>query len=373
MQEGAGHSAAPPSSSADRLRVLDVKPLRSLKPIFPPSNQAPPLVCASPHGPFPANYASFYPFYIPPLPPEPEPPEHPEMPPTWAAAAPTPIRSFTTPGSSDATEMENGGKEPLRAGRKRASPVRASGSSQKRGTKTSFVRTAGTFEIPMSSFHSETGNREMTNYVLTTFDGIRRRLSQWEDAKEAPGGIIRRADLKASNLLMTQGLRTNSKKRVGPVPGVEIGDIFFFRMEMCLVGLHTQSMSGIDYMMVRGEIEEEPIALSVVSSGYYDDDAEDKDILIYSGQGGAMSKPGKQASDQKLEKGNLALERSMHRANEVRVIRGIPDAVNPNSKVYVYDGMYIIQQSWMEKVKTGANTFKYKLVRITVMHLVFGK
>lgn len=221
--------------------------------------------------------------------------------------------------------------------------------------------TPGSFVIPMSAFQQESGNREMVDYVLTTFDGLRRRLSQLEDAKESSG--TRRMDLKAANLLMTQGVRTNMKKRVGPVPGVEVGDIFFFRMEMCVVGLHSQTMAGIDYVGMKGDGEEEPLAVSIVSSGYYDDDTEDKDVLIYTGQGGAISK-GKQASDQKLERGNLALDRSMHRANEVRVVRGIPDTNNPTTKVYVYDGLYIIQQSWMEKGKSGANTFKYKLVRV---------
>ncbi|OWM78505.1 histone-lysine N-methyltransferase, H3 lysine-9 specific SUVH1-like [Punica granatum] len=364
MQGSSGHNAVPPSTSADTSRILDVKPLRSLKPIFPPSNQAAPFVCGSPNGPFPPEYSSFYPFCVPPPPPEPEPPQ-PQA--TWTAAAPTPIRSFRTPGPSDGPgEMMNGDAEQFAEGKKRASGMRPSSSSRRRrSTAMVLGRSApGTFVIPISPFNREVGNREMVDYVLTTFDALRRRLSQLEDAKEAPGGIIRRADLKASSILMTQNVRTNMKKRVGVVPGVEIGDIFFFRMEMCLVGLHTQSMGGIDYMTVRGEQEEESVALSIVSSGYYDDDAEDKDVLIYSGQGGAMTRNGKPAPDQQLVRGNLALDRSMHRANEVRVIRGMPDSVNPNTKVYMYDGLYIIQQSWMEKAKSGANTFKYKLVRV---------
>ncbi|KAE8721568.1 Histone-lysine N-methyltransferase, H3 lysine-9 specific SUVH1 [Hibiscus syriacus] len=152
------------------------------------------------------------------------------------------------------------------------------------------------------------------------------------------------------------------KKRIGVVPGVEIGDIFFFRMELSLVGLHFPSMAGIDYMAVKGgESEGERLALSIVASGGYDDNAEDPDVLVYSGQGGSASRD-KEASDQQLVRGNLALERSFHRGNEVRVIRGLN--INLVSKVYVYDGLYKIQESWTEKGKSGCNMFKYKLVRI---------
>ncbi|KAJ6300735.1 hypothetical protein OIU76_021518 [Salix suchowensis] len=156
--------------------------------------------------------------------------------------------------------------------------------------------------------------------------------------------------------LMTKGVRTNVKKRVGAVPGVEIGDIFFFRMELCTIGLHAPIMAGIDYMSVKISLDEEPIAVSIVSSGGYKDDVEDDDGLIYSGQGKEM--------DQKLERGNLALEKSLHRGNDIRVIRGIKDVGNPTGKVYVYDGLYRIQESWVEKGKSGSNVFRYKLGRL---------
>jgi euchromatic histone-lysine N-methyltransferase len=130
-------------------------------------------------------------------------------------------------------------------------------------------------------------------------------------------------------------------------------------------------MAGIDYMSLRNDLEEEPLAVSIVSSGYYEDNAEDKDVLIYSGQGGAANKD-KGATDQKLERGNLALERSLRRGNEVRVIRGMKDSVNQASKVYVYDGLYRVQESWVEKAKSGCNIFKYKLVRIPGQPDAFG-
>ncbi|KAI3732977.1 hypothetical protein L1987_64190 [Smallanthus sonchifolius] len=103
--------------------------------------------------------------------------------------------------------------------------------------------------------------------------------------------------------------------------------------------------------------DEERLAVSIVSSGGYEDEGDDGDVLIYSGQGG-------QQMDQQLVRGNLALEKSLHRANEVRVIQGLRDFANPTGKVYVYDGLYKIHESWIDKGKSGCNVFKYKLVRV---------
>lgn len=171
------------------------------------------------------------------------------------------------------------------------------------------------------------GDKELAGRILLVYDLFRRRMTQIEERRGETPGAARRPDLKGANLLMTRGARTNQTKRIGNVPGVEVGDIFFFRMELCLVGLHAPSMAGIDYMSVRLTGDEEPIAVSIVSSGGYDDEGDDGEVLIYTGQGGVQRRDG-QMFDQKLERGNLALEKSVHRRNEVRVIRGVVDVQN---------------------------------------------
>lgn len=344
-----------PSAPLDKTKVLDVKPLRSLRPVLPSSPQAPPFVCAPPFGPFPPGFSPFYPFSTPEFTPDINQNNNTQTPPASFA---TPIRSFRSPDVNfvDGSNGDLSSSDGILDGKKR----RASSYKQK---KLKNIRDSD-FSVGISSFERDDGNRQVVNNVLMRFDALRRRISQIEDAKESSPGLIRRADLKASNILMSKGVRTNMRKRLGVIPGVEIGDIFFFRMEMCLVGLHSQSMAGIDYMITRSDLEEEPVAVSIISSGGYDDDAEDSDILIYSGQGGNANRKGEQAADQKLERGNLALERSLRRASEVRVIRGMKDAINQSSKVYIYDGLYTVQESWTEKGKSGCNIFKYKLMRI---------
>ncbi|TKY49799.1 Histone-lysine N-methyltransferase, H3 lysine-9 specific SUVH1 [Spatholobus suberectus] len=353
MEEGLGHNSVPPPGSIDKSRILDVKPLRSLIPIFSMSSQAPP----SPQ--YPSGFSPFFPFGAP--------QQTPAGGTARGAAIPAPIRAYRSPlGAGDTgSTMEGFNDQDTSGKKKRGSPqLRRAKSSTDKPKKSLELNVDLSALVGISPAQRDDGSREVVNLVLMLFDALRRRLCQLEEAKELSSGSIKRADLKACNTLMTKGIRTNMRKRIGAVPGVEIGDIFFFRMELCIVGLHAPSMGGIDALHIRGEFEEETLAVSIVSSGEYDDDAEDSDVIIYTGQGGNFFKKDKHAIDQKLQRGNLALDRSSRQHNEVRVIRGMRDGVNPNAKIYVYDGLYKIQDSWIEKAKGGGGVFKYKLVRM---------
>ncbi|CAO2833089.1 unnamed protein product [Amaranthus hypochondriacus] len=372
----------------DKSRVLDVKPLRTMVPMFPNPPQAPPFVCSSPFGPFPSGFTPFYPFSMGP----PGEGRHQDGATYATPAAAVPLRSFGTPqmgahfpnGDTDSSRDIHFGDGEFHtgSGRKKRGPYKIpKDAAEKRAERKARKEAAGTEirkpnlanVVGLPQEQREDGNREIVCFVLMKFDAVRRRLSQLEDSKEASTGLIKRADLKSGNIMMTSGFRTNSRKRIGVVPGVEIGDIFYFRMEMCVLGLHAPSMAGIDYMTVKNDMEDEPLAVSIVSSGGYDDDADDADVLVYTGQGGGnYSNKGKEASDQKLERGNLALERSARRGNQIRVIRGIRDTTNPSLKIYVYDGLYTIQDSWIDRAKSGASLFKYRMVRLPGQFPAFG-
>ncbi|KAG8039382.1 hypothetical protein GUJ93_ZPchr0036g6506 [Zizania palustris] len=183
---------------------------------------------------------------------------------------------------------------------------------------------------------SSSDSRGVVEAVHMTFEALRRRHLQLDEIQETS----KRADLKAGAIMMASNIRANMGKRVGAVPGVEIGDIFYFRMELCVIGLHAPSMGGIDYMSAKFGTDEDSVAICIVAAGGYENEDEDTDTLVYSGSGG-NSKNSEERHDQKLERGNLALERSLHRKNEIRVI----------------------QESWKERTKSGINCFKYKLLR----------
>ncbi|XP_075492051.1 histone-lysine N-methyltransferase, H3 lysine-9 specific SUVH1-like [Primulina tabacum] len=408
MEQGFGSEPNFFPGSIDKTRVLDVRPLQCLAPIFPnPPNvtsgsaHPAPFSCFPPSGPFPSGVRPFYPFLIPnnyqntttatqnqdnlgsdgPIP------------------APVPLNSYMTPKpraqgrlgkgkrainvtkyvvveddghndsqndqfpsgfSANANDAENGSNSELRSGRPRRRRARNSDDFDVESLVNSFLMPFKLHEF--DDFRRSNGDKETVRTILLVFSLLRRRLTQLEEGSDLAIAIARRPDLKAGKFLLTKGVRTNSTKRIGHVPGIEVGDIFFFRMELCIAGLHAHSMAGIDYLSVRVTMEEEPVAVSIVSSGGYDDEGDGVDVLIYSGQGGVQRSDG-QMFDQKLERGNLALEKSLHRANDVRVIRGIKDSLS-TGKIYIYDGLYKIRESWAEKNKSGCNVFKYKLVRV---------
>ncbi|XP_022887181.1 histone-lysine N-methyltransferase family member SUVH9-like [Olea europaea var. sylvestris] len=196
------------------------------------------------------------------------------------------------------------------------------------------------------------------------FDSLRTFLiADIEKGRSLTPQRWRRVDLKVAQLMKNQGLWLYRDKRiVGAIPGVSIGDVFFFRMELCVVGLHGQAQAGIDYVPASQSSNGEPVATSIIVSGGYEDDEDAGDVIIYTGHGG-QDKHSRQVVHQKLECGNLALERSMHYGIEVRVVRGIKYEGRTPGKVYVYDGLYRVTDTWFDVGKSGFGVYKFKLVR----------
>lgn len=203
--------------------------------------------------------------------------------------------------------------------------------------------------------------REEVRQARLIYDSLRVFYMTHEEGLD---GRMRRGDLAAASMMRGRGLWVNRDKRiVGPLPGIEIGDVFFYRMELCVVGLHGQPQAGIDYLTASQSSNGEPIATSVIVSGGYEDDEDAGDVIIYTGHGG-QDKLSRQRNHQKLEGGNLAMERSMHYGIEVRVIRGIRYGGGATPKIYVYDGLYRILECWFDVGKSGFGVYKYKLMRI---------
>ncbi|KAG9447700.1 hypothetical protein H6P81_013828 [Aristolochia fimbriata] len=213
--------------------------------------------------------------------------------------------------------------------------------------------------------------RELVRKTRVLYESLRIFLIREEErggtgeALGLPPNARKRADMKAAAAMLQRGLWLNRDKRiVGTIPGVYVGDQFFFRMEMCVVGLHGQVQAGIDYVGAARSPNREPIATSIIVSGGYEDDDDAGEVLIYTGHGGKERHVMRHCVNQKLEGGNLALERSRYHGIEVRVIRGIKSDRSPTGKVYVYDGLYQIVDYWFDVGKSGFGVYKYKLLRL---------
>ena len=72
----------------------------------------------------------------------------------------------------------------------------------------------------------------------------------------------------------------------GHIDGISVGQIFESRKELAISGIHAPPMSGI-WGAQEG-------AYSVVLSGGYEDDIDDLDYILYTGQGGQDTPGGKQ-------------------------------------------------------------------------------
>ena len=116
----------------------------------------------------------------------------------------------------------------------------------------------------------------------------------------------------------------------GHIEGISVGQIFSDRKEVAKAGIHTPLMSGI-WGAQEG-------AYSIVLSGGYEDDVDDLNYILYTGQGGQDSPGGKQIADQEFTKGNKGLQLSCQYDLPVRVIRGHQIKNGPVAG-YRYDGL----------------------------------
>ncbi|PKA54799.1 Histone-lysine N-methyltransferase, H3 lysine-9 specific SUVH4 [Apostasia shenzhenica] len=175
----------------------------------------------------------------------------------------------------------------------------------------------------------------------------------------------------AWTLMKSNGCVLYPEKRIGQLPGIDVGNQFFSRAEMVVLGLHSHWLNGIDFMGEKYAKSPEyrdykfPLAICIVLSGVYEDDLDNSEDVIYTGQGGNdLLGRRHQIQDQKMERGNLALKNSMSCDVPVRVIRGHESSNSYCGKVYTYDGLYKVVKYWAEKGVSGFTVFKYRLSRL---------
>ncbi|RLN30434.1 hypothetical protein C2845_PM05G23990 [Panicum miliaceum] len=155
------------------------------------------------------------------------------------------------------------------------------------------------------------------------------------------------------------------------VNGIDVGDQFYSRAEMVALGIHSHWLKGIDYMGMKYQDKKGcedftfPLATCIVLSGVYEDDLDNANEIIYTGQGGNNWLGNcRQITAQTLLHGNLALKNSKDNGNPVRVIRGHVEKSSYSGKVYTYDGLYKVVGYWSQKGMQGHLVFKYRLKRL---------
>ncbi|XP_019849105.1 PREDICTED: E3 ubiquitin-protein ligase UHRF1 [Amphimedon queenslandica] len=164
----------------------------------------------------------------------------------------------------------------------------------------------------------------------------------------------------------------------GPIPGIPVGTLWKFRVQVSESGVHRPHIAGIHGRESEG-------SYSIVLSGGYDDDKDDGDEFVYSGSGGrdlsGNKRTAKQSMDQKLTAMNRALAKNCNapindktgaeakdwkKGKPVRVVRnhkGRKTSQYCPKEGNRYDGIYKIVKYWPQRNDENFLVWKYLLRR----------
>ena len=154
----------------------------------------------------------------------------------------------------------------------------------------------------------------------------------------------------ANELLPDVGLAA-TWNRYGPVPGVEVGTWYPKRVDAARAMVHRPLQNGICGTKALG-------CESIAIVGGYEDDVDNGNEIIYTGEGGRDPDTGKQVKDQKLERGNAALATSVRTRNPIRVLRG------STKDGYTYAGLYLVEDFWRATGKSGFGIWQFRLTAV---------
>ncbi|XP_050177079.1 E3 ubiquitin-protein ligase UHRF1 [Myiozetetes cayanensis] len=164
----------------------------------------------------------------------------------------------------------------------------------------------------------------------------------------------------------------------GPIPGIPVGTMWKFRVQVSESGVHRPHVAGIHGRSNDG-------AYSLVLSGGYEDDVDHGNSFTYTGSGGrdlsGNKRTAEQSCDQKLTNMNRALalncsapindkhgaEAKDWRAGKpVRVVRNVKGGKHSKyapEEGNRYDGIYKVVKYWPETGKSGFLVWRYLLRR----------
>ncbi len=175
--------------------------------------------------------------------------------------------------------------------------------------------------------------------------GYRRTLFKEQEYQGNQSSIDHHLTYDINSRGMVQKLKSNKKLIFGEIDGVTTHQVFSDRTELAKSGIHRPTMGGIEGRGSEG-------SCSIVLSGGYEDDIDNLDYILYTGQGGRDANSGKQIANQEFTRGNQGLVLSKDYGLPVRVTRGF-QVKNGPSKGYRYDGLYYVTQYERVKGKSG--------------------
>ena len=206
-----------------------------------------------------------------------------------------------------------------------------------------------------SKIHDEVARLREGNLNNTWTQTIQRELETYSSDSDAFSGkddLFYMAEGKGQGVW---GLRNfnDGKLTFGEIVGISVGQVFKDRDALSKARVHGPTMSGIWGRESEG-------ACSIVLSGGYEDDIDDLNYILYTGQGGQDKPGGKQVANQEFVRGNKGLVLSNKYNLPVRVIRGHQIPNGPNEG-YRYDGLYYVNRYERIKGKSGFYICRFHL------------
>ncbi|KAH0689540.1 hypothetical protein KY289_016898 [Solanum tuberosum] len=181
-------------------------------------------------------------------------------------------------------------------------------------------------KLPTISQYEHIQKRKQVRETLKLFAYEYTKLLREKKAEKQGRRSKRTINIKAAMILRKQGKWANFDWAFVHAPGVEIGDQFWFKVQLAMVRLHNKNSKG---------------------------------------QGGnPRVSVNVKVEDLKLERDNLALKNSMDLGYLVRVNYGHPKVNGENTEgKYIYYGLYTVTKCWQERDLTEKYVFKFELQR----------
>lgn len=147
-------------------------------------------------------------------------------------------------------------------------------------------------------------------------------------------------------------------RHFGHPPDVLPGMTYATRVDLAAAGVHRPLRKGICGSQQEG-------CESIVVCDGYEDDVDEWETIIYTGEGGRKPGLNKQVIDQDLTRGNQALVLSYEKQLLIRVSRGHLDGspYAPESG-YRYDGLYKVTKWWTELGRSGYLIYRFLLRKV---------
>lgn len=199
--------------------------------------------------------------------------------------------------------------------------------------------------------HAE--NRKRIKQLMYNFLSTYEKLSEDNRTGKKKMDRAGRFDVGAYDIMKSKHrFLRNVDKCLGCISGVDVGDVFHFRVQLLMLGLHCSTRSDIDYLTKDDKL----LATSIASIHFeeFDKNAFKTDTLLFRGYG-------PKDSDQKLEFGNLALKNNIDAKIPIRIFRGLRK--RKEATLYVYCGLYMVEKYW-KKNMDGYDIFVYRLNRL---------